>query len=104
MGRGRGVVEVVGDGGHGAHEGEDRHREGQQSVGSVPKRMHFCFPLLFSWEFWVLGFSLCFCFAASASAGSWVRPGEQKGNWKEGCAIGRFSILPFMSMKRWCVQ
>lgn len=37
MGRGRGVVEVVGDGGHRAHEGEDRHREGQQSVGSVPK-------------------------------------------------------------------
>lgn len=28
MGRGRGVVEVVGDGGHGAHEGEDGQREG----------------------------------------------------------------------------
>jgi hypothetical protein len=37
MGRRGGVVEVVGDGSHGAHESKDRHRKGQQSVGSVPK-------------------------------------------------------------------
>lgn len=44
LGSGRRVVEVVRDGGHGAYEGQDGEPEGQQSISSVPKRMHLLLP------------------------------------------------------------
>lgn len=38
------MVEVVRDGSHGTHERENGESKGQQSISSVPKRMHIFVP------------------------------------------------------------
>lgn len=41
MGGGSGEVEIIGERGEGAHAGQNGDGKSEQSVGSVPKRMHF---------------------------------------------------------------
>lgn len=49
-GSGRGRVEVIGEGGHGAHNYENGDGESDQSIGSITKRMHISFWYRFSME------------------------------------------------------
>lgn len=48
--RGRGRVEVIGEGGHGAHNCKNRNSESDQSIGSITKRMHIFFWFRFATE------------------------------------------------------
>jgi len=59
-----------------------------KALALYPKECIFVSFFSFSGFFWVLGFSLCFCFASSALAASWVRPGEKRVIGRKDVPLG----------------